>query len=103
MRSEEYVMRWIQAMSSKASVPAPAEARASTATRRVASRALRVSACLFAFAGLLAVEHTAHAQARGARRGGRKVIVIAEQKIEGRIQKPQAFYILQRSNLNFEG
>ena len=24
-------------------------------------------------------------------------------KIEGRIQKPQAFYILQRSNLNFEG
>ena len=24
-------------------------------------------------------------------------------KVEGRIQKPQAFYILQRSNLNFEG
>ncbi len=23
-------------------------------------------------------------------------------KVEGRIQKPQAFYILQRSNLNFE-
>jgi hypothetical protein len=31
------------------------------------------------------------------------VIRIAETHIEGRIQKPQAFYILQRSNLNFEG
>jgi len=31
------------------------------------------------------------------------VIRIAETRIEGRIQKPQAFYILQRSNLNFEG
>lgn len=33
----------------------------------------------------------------------RKVIRIEETRIEGRIQKPQAFYILQRSNLNFEG
>lgn len=33
----------------------------------------------------------------------RRVIRITETKIEGRIQKPQAFYILQRSNLNFEG
>jgi hypothetical protein len=24
-------------------------------------------------------------------------------KVEGRIQKPQAFYILPRQNLNFEG
>ncbi len=30
-------------------------------------------------------------------------IRIGEFKIEGQIQKPQAFYILQRSNLNFEG
>lgn len=41
----------------------------------------------------------AFAQAKRAR----KVIRIAETRIEGRIQKPQAFYILQRSNLNFEG
>lgn len=34
---------------------------------------------------------------------GRKVVRISEVRIEGRIQKPQAFYILQRSNLNFEG
>lgn len=37
-------------------------------------------------------------------RGGRgKVIRLGEFKIEGTVQKPQAFYILQRSNLNFEG
>jgi len=35
------------------------------------------------------------------RRG--KVIKLGEFRIEGTIQKPQAFYILQRSNLNFEG
>ncbi len=37
------------------------------------------------------------------RRRPRKVIRIETTRIEGRIQKPQAFYILQRSNLNFEG
>lgn len=30
------------------------------------------------------------------------VIVLEEQVIEGRIQKPEAFYILQRSNLNYD-
>ena len=33
----------------------------------------------------------------------RKVIRLEAIKVEGRIQKPQAFYILQRSNLNFKG
>jgi hypothetical protein len=42
----------------------------------------------------------AFAQNRSSRR---KVVRIREVRIEGRIQKPQAFYILQRSNLNFEG
>jgi len=32
----------------------------------------------------------------------KKVIRLEALKVEGRIQKPQAFYILQRSNLNFE-
>lgn len=41
-------------------------------------------------------------QGSGTRRPGR-VIRLGEFKIEGQIQKPQAFYILQRSNLNFEG
>jgi hypothetical protein len=33
---------------------------------------------------------------------GKRVIRLDAIKVEGRIQKPQAFYILQRSNLNFE-
>ena len=32
----------------------------------------------------------------------KKVIRLETITVEGRIQKPQAFYILQRSNLNFE-
>ena len=32
----------------------------------------------------------------------RKVLRLEAIKVEGRIQKPQAFYILQRSTLNFE-
>ena len=42
-----------------------------------------------------------HAQERG--RSGRRVIRLEAIKVEGRIQKPQAFYVLQRSSLNFEG
>ncbi|MCA9552416.1 MAG: hypothetical protein KC933_20445 [Myxococcales bacterium] len=48
--------------------------------------------------GLMGITSLASAQTRP-----RKVIRIEETRIEGRIQKPQAFYILQRSNLNFEG
>ena len=36
-------------------------------------------------------------------RSGRRVIRLEAIKVEGRIQKPQAFYVLQRSSLNFEG
>jgi hypothetical protein len=45
------------------------------------------------------------AEAQEARRSARpaKEIRLGEMRVEGRIQKPQAFYILQRSNLNFEG
>jgi hypothetical protein len=32
----------------------------------------------------------------------KKVIRLDALMVEGRIQKPQAFYILQRSNMNFE-
>lgn len=32
-----------------------------------------------------------------------QVIRLEAIRIEGRIQKPQAFYILQRANLNFNG
>jgi hypothetical protein len=42
---------------------------------------------------------SAFAQSTGKKK---KVIRLDAITVEGRIQKPQAFYILQRSNLNFE-
>ncbi len=49
----------------------------------------------------------ASAEARPGRsekaRPQRKVLRLEELTVEGRIQKPQAFFILQRSNLSFEG
>lgn len=49
--------------------------------------------------GVLAIS----AAPAGAQLRRKKVIRLETVKVEGRIQKPQAFYILQRSNLNFEG
>lgn len=47
---------------------------------------------------------TAKAPARkAARRGPRSVIEIDSVNVEGDVQKPEAFYILQRSELTFEG
>jgi hypothetical protein len=37
-----------------------------------------------------------------ARSGGRKVIKLDTLTVEGRIQKPEAFYVLPRSNLSFD-
>lgn len=37
----------------------------------------------------------------GGRRGGQRVIRLEEITIEGRIQKPNAFFVLQRSSLGF--
>lgn len=42
------------------------------------------------------------AQSSGESGKKKKVIRLDALTVEGRIQKPQAFYILQRSNLNFE-
>jgi hypothetical protein len=46
----------------------------------------------------------AEAQARAGAAGARKpkVIQLEEITIEGRVQKPNAFYILNRSNLGYE-
>ncbi len=45
-------------------------------------------------------------QAKGGKKkakGGKgNIIQLEEMRIEGRIQKPEAFYILQRSNLNYK-
>jgi hypothetical protein len=42
------------------------------------------------------------AQSAGGAGKKKKVIRLDAITVEGRIQKPQAFYILQRSNLNFD-
>ncbi|KFE61914.1 hypothetical protein [Hyalangium minutum] len=49
---------------------------------------------------LLIAAVPALAQDSGAKK--KKVIRLDALTVEGKIQKPQAFYILQRSNLNFE-
>lgn len=46
---------------------------------------------------------SAYAQSAAQKKSPGRVIKLGDFKIEGQIQKPQAFYILQRSNLNFEG
>lgn len=58
---------------------------------------------LFASAFALLLASSAFAQDRGAA-GKRKpkVIQLEEITIEGRVQKPNAFYILNRSNLGYE-
>ncbi|HEY3445508.1 MAG TPA: hypothetical protein VGK67_04045 [Myxococcales bacterium] len=48
----------------------------------------------------MALAVPAAAQAGEAKK--KKVIRLETITVEGRIQKPQAFYILQRSNLNFD-
>ena len=45
---------------------------------------------------------TASAQAQAKGKRAPKVIQLEEIKIEGRVQKPNAFYILNRSNLGYE-
>jgi hypothetical protein len=47
------------------------------------------------------VATTAFAQSR--KKGKGRVIKIDAVTVEGKIQKPEAFYILQRSALNFKG
>ncbi len=62
------------------------------------SRALRAAILGVVAGGVLTIG--AHAAGQTASR--KKVIRLDTITVEGRIQKPQAFYILQRSNLNFD-
>ena len=55
---------------------------------------------VFAAFMVTAVASNAGAQAKKAR--APKVIELEEIKIEGRVQKPNAFYILNRSNIGYE-
>jgi hypothetical protein len=65
------------------------------------SRRLQMFAAAFAVALSLAPVSGTPAFAQGTAKK-KKVIRLDAITVEGRIQKPQAFYILQRSNLNFE-
>lgn len=60
----------------------------------------RLMRMLTVLAVLLASTALAQAPAGGAKK--KKVIRLDAITVEGRIQKPQAFYILQRSTLNFD-
>ena len=51
---------------------------------------------------LLIMASTSGAQAQNKPKRAPKVIQLEEIKIEGRVQKPNAFYILNRSNLGYE-
>jgi hypothetical protein len=52
--------------------------------------------------GLFTFAASSQAQDKKQRQRAPKVIELEEIKIEGRVQKPNAFYILNRSNIGYE-
>jgi hypothetical protein len=67
---------------------------------RVVQRRLILKVCSTAWLVLAMVAYSGSARAQEQPKL-RKVLKLDVITVEGRIQKPQAFYILQRSNLNF--
>jgi hypothetical protein len=65
----------------------------------------QVLALVFTLVGLVAGPASAQEAAPKRETRGRSParVVLKDTRIDGRVQKPQAFYILSRSNLNFEG
>lgn len=68
-------------------------------SRLFRSACLRSAAIVFVFAAVVVHSFGAHAQDKGGRKP--RIIKLEEIKIEGRIQKPNAFYILNRSNIGY--
>ena len=66
-------------------------------------RATALLVCLGLSAPARAVLPAASEKGQDKGKTAKKVLRLEEFTVEGRIQKPQAFFILQRSNLNFEG
>jgi hypothetical protein len=58
--------------------------------------------CLVCLGLCALLPQAASAQAQNKAKRAPKVIQLEEIKIEGRVQKPNAFYILNRSNLGYE-
>ena len=64
--------------------------------------ALSALACLALCAALFSTLSPSSASAQDRNKRKPKVIQLEEITIEGRVQKPNAFYILNRSNLGYE-
>lgn len=79
--------------------PRTGEARLRPSRRHTARGGLFVALVGLALAVAFLPGTAAQAQNR---RGGPRVIQLEEVVIEGRVQKPNAFYILNRSNLGYE-
>lgn len=62
----------------------------------------KIAAGALAAAALAAVPLASYAQDKGKAKKEGGTYVLEEIVIEGRVQKPQAFYILQRSNFGFD-
>lgn len=67
----------------------------------IPTRRLLLVACLFALS--LPARAAGDDKDAAKKPAQKKVLRLEEFTVEGRIQKPQAFFILQRSNLNFDG
>jgi hypothetical protein len=65
-------------------------------------RTLALTLLLLSAAPALAQDGGASSQGGSSETKKKKVIRLDAITVEGRIQKPQAFYILQRSNLSFD-
>jgi hypothetical protein len=63
----------------------------------------RALVALFAAVLTISVATPAHAQSADAtkKKAPRKVLRLEEMKVEGRIQKPQAMFLMPRANLNY--
>jgi hypothetical protein len=61
--------------------------------------------CIVAIIGIIVSvpDDSAHAQKKNSKRAPRVLEIKQSITIEGKIQKPEAFFFLQRSQLNFEG
>src|SRR6516164_4632006 len=76
-----------------------ARGRATTPARRETSSMKRTMLIVGLLASLGAV---GRAQEEDKRKGGGRVIKLEATVVEGHVHKPQAFYLLQRSNLDYD-
>ena len=74
------------------------DSRRNWTMKKQLGRLLALALCSLLTMGIMSFTSNADAQ----RRGGDKVIRLKDVKIVGRIQKPEAFYVLHRAPLNYK-